>query len=211
MADWNLINLFGFYLAAMFLLGTLRRLSQYRAIGGIMMAMPGRWPRLLKEMKEHRAIFLTWSTCRPAALALALCIVHVVASRAVWPHAHLTVKSLFGSWAIPPLILATLVPMLAVDIYFLFRVGRIDRAETEKYLDLAESWLTGWKAKAVRTITFGLIDPRKRVSEEVRKALSAISNIINRNLYWMSLQVGLRVVFGLTLWLTWAWFTHRSG
>ena len=209
-ARWNLnlINLFGFYLAAMFLLGTLRRFEQYRAIGGIMVAAPGRWPRLLKVMKEHRAIFLTWSTLRPAGLALLLCVVHMIASRAVWPQAHLTAHALFDSWLIPPLIVMTMIPMLAVDVYFLVRVGRIDRVETEYYLDVAEAWLTGWKAAAVRTVTFGAIDPRRKVSEEVQKALSAISNLINRNLYWMSLQVGLRVVFGLTLWLTWAWLTR---
>ena len=102
-----------------------------------------------------------------------------------------------------------MLPMLGVDIFFLVRVGRIDRAETEKYLDMAESWLTAWKVTAVRVITFGKIDPRRRVSEEVQKALTAISNLINRSLYWMSLQVGLRVIFGLTLWLTWAWLTQH--
>jgi len=202
--DLNLINLFGFYLAAMFLLGTMRRLGQYRAIGGIMVAAPGRWPRLLKVMKEHRAIFLTWSTLRPAALALLLCVIHMVASRVVWPRAHLTAVHLFDSWLMLPLLVAAAIPMLAVDIYFLVRVGRIDQAETAKYLDMAEAWLTGWKATAVRVVTFGRIDPRRKVSEEVQKALTAISNLINRNLYWMSLQIGLRVVFGLTLWLTWA-------
>ena len=202
--DVNLINLFGFYLAAMFLLGTMRRFGQYRAIGGILVAAPGRWPRLLKVMNEHRAIFLTWSTLRPAALALLLCVIHLIASRVVWPRAQLTVVHLLDSWALLPLLFAAGIPMLAVDVYFLVRVGRIDQPETEKYLDMAESWLTGWKATAVRVVTFGRIDPRRKVSEEVQKALTAISNLINRNLYWMSLQVGLRVVFGLTLWLTWA-------
>src|SRR5262249_32454587 len=189
---------------AMFLLGTVRRFEQYRAIGGIVVAAPGRWPRLLKEMREHRAIFLTWSTLRPAALALLLCVIHMIASRVVWPRAHLTALHLLDSWGLLPLLIVAGVPMLAVDIYFLVRVGRIDKAETEKYLDLAESWLTGWKSTAVRVVTFGWVDPRRTVSEEVQKALVAISNLINRNLYWMSLQVGLRVVFGLTLWLSWA-------
>jgi hypothetical protein len=202
--DVNLINLFGFYLMAMFLLGTVRRFEQYRAIGGIVVAAPGRWPRLLKEMREHRAIFLTWSTLRPAALALLLCVIHMIASRVVWPRAHLTAVHLLDSWALLPLLVVAGVPMLAVDIYFLVRVGRIDQAETEKYLDMAESWLTGWKSTAVRVVTFGRIDPRRKVSEEVQKTLVAISNLINRNLYWMSLQVALRVVFGLTLWLSWA-------
>jgi hypothetical protein len=202
--DLNLINLFGFYLAAMFLLGTMRRLALYRSVGAIMVAAPTRWPRLLKVMKEHRAIFLTWSALRPAALALLLCVIHMIASRLVWPRAHLTAVHLFDSWwAIPVLMLAA-APMLAIDVYFLVRVGRVDSVETAKYLDMAESWLTGWKATAVRVMTFGRIDPRRKVSDEVAKALTAISNLINRNFYWMSLQVGLRVVFGLTLWLTWA-------
>ena len=188
----------------MFLIGTVRRFEQYRTIGVIVVAAPGRWPRLLKVMKEHRAIFLTWSTLRPATLALLLCIIHMVASRVVWPRAHLTATHLLDSWALIPLLVLAGVPMLAVDIYFLVRVGRIDQPETEKYLDMAEMWLTGWKATAVRVVTFGWVDPRRKVSEEVQKALVAISNLINRNLYWMSLQVGLRVVFGLTLWLSWA-------
>jgi hypothetical protein len=44
------------------------------------------------------------------------------------------------------------------------------------------------------------------VSEEVRKAMEMISDLINSNLRWMSLQMCLRVLFGLTLWLTWALF-----
>jgi hypothetical protein len=207
----NLINLFGFYLAVMFLLGLFRRFEQYRTIAGILVSAPSRWPKLLVVMKEHRAIFISWSTLRPAALALLLCVLHTIASRVIWPHAHLTAAHVLDSWLIPLLLIATLIPMLAVDIYFLVRVGQIDRAETEEYLDVAESWLTGWKATAIRMVTFGKIDPRRRVSEEVQKALTTLSSLMNRNLYWMSLQVGLRVVFGLTLWLAWAWLTHADG
>jgi hypothetical protein len=211
LANLNLIDLFGFYLAAMFLLGTWRRLSQYRALGALLVSAPGRWPRLLKEMREHRAIFFTWSTLRPAVLALALTVIHVIASRVIWPRAHLTAVHVFDSWITFVLLLVTVLPMLAVDAYFLIRVGRIDRAETEKYLDQAEYWLTGWKAPVVRIVTFGYVDPRSIVSAEVQKALISISDLINRNLYWMSLQIGLRVVFGLTLWLVWAYLASDNG
>jgi hypothetical protein len=71
---------------------------------------------------------------------------------------------------------------------------------------MAENWLTSWKAPVVRFVTLGYVDPRRMVSSEVHKALTAISDLINRNLYWMSLQIGLRVVFGLALWSTWALF-----
>ena len=32
----------------------------------------------------------------------------------------------------------------------------------------------------------------------------AASDLLNRNLYWTCLQMGLRVLFGLGLWVTWA-------
>ena len=53
MTQVNLIRLFDFYLAAMFLLSTMRRLSQYRSIAAIVFSAPGRWPRLLREMKQR--------------------------------------------------------------------------------------------------------------------------------------------------------------
>ena len=48
------------------------------------------------------------------------------------------------------------------------------------------------------------------VHEEVRKALVETSDLVNRSLWWTSAQVGLRIAFGLGLWLTWA-LTHRAG
>jgi hypothetical protein len=94
--------------------------------------------------------------------------------------------------------------MIALDTYFLIRVGMINRADVEKYFAQAEHWLSSWQAPAVRVLTLGYINPRLMVHDEVRKALVAASDLINRNLYWVSLQIGLRVAFGLGLWLTWA-------
>jgi hypothetical protein len=202
----NLIRLFDFYLAAMFLLGSWRRFGQYRTVAAIMFSAPGRWPNLLRVMKQHRAVFFTWATIRPALTALSLAVIQTVCSRLIWPQADLTIVDILRHWFMLPLLILTVVPMLGVDIYFLIRVGRIDRAETVQYLDMAEKWLTSWKAPVVRWATLGYIDPRRMVSEEVRKALEMISDLVNSNLKWMSLQMGLRVLFGLTLWLTWALF-----
>ena len=118
---------------------------------------------------------------------------------------------IFQTWYVVPMVLLALAPMLAVDLYFLIRVGRIDRQETAKYLDEAEHWLTSWKAPVVRFLTLGYVDPRRMVGEEVRKAMTALSDLMNRNFYWMSLQVGMRVVFGLVLWTVWAVFFSGSG
>lgn len=204
MNDVNLIRLFDFYLAAMFLLGTVRRLEQYRTVGSMMLSAPGRWPALLRVMKEHRTVFFTWSTLRPALLALMLSVVQMIASRLVWPTAELTMDHVLATWYYAPILLLAFAPMVGLDLYFLIRVGRINRPETFEYLDKAEHWLTSWKAPAVRFFTVGYIDPRRMVSSEVQKALVEISTLINSSLYWMSLQITLRVVFGLTLWITWA-------
>ncbi|HEV3143544.1 MAG TPA: hypothetical protein VGZ47_06620 [Gemmataceae bacterium] len=200
----NLIHVFDFYLMAMFLLGTARRLGQYWSLAAIVFSAPGRWPRLLKLMREHRAMFLTWSTFRPAFLALALAVIHSIATRVIWPQSRLTVENLLDTWWVLPLFIITLTPMLAVDGYFLFRIGQVDRAETEKYLDQAEYWLTGHKATVVRIFTLGYVDPRRMVSEEVQKTIVYINELMSRNFHWISLQAGLRILFGLTLWLTWA-------
>jgi hypothetical protein len=200
----NLIHVFDFYLMAIFLLSTVRRMSQYRAVAALVFSARERWPRLLKMMKEHRAIFFSWSTLRPALLALSLAVVHTIAARVIWPYAKLTMADILDNAWVISLLLLTLVPMLAVDGYFLVRVGRIDQLETEKYLDQAEYWLTGQRARLLRIVTFGFVDPRRMVSEEVKKALAEISDLLNRNLYWMAAQAGARIVFGLSLWLTWA-------
>jgi hypothetical protein len=95
--------------------------------------------------------------------------------------------------------------MLAVDLYATFTVGEFDRNMMQKYLDQAEYWLRSWSAPVVRVFTLGFVNPRQMVAVEVRKALVEASRLINSTLWWGSAQVSLRVVYGLTLWLTYAW------
>ena len=78
-----------------------------------------------------------------------------------------------------PIILVPLVPMLAVDLYFVVRVGRFDHDETVKYFDQAESWL-GWKGPLVRVLTLGIVNPRKMVDEEVKKSLTEMQSTLTR-------------------------------
>ena len=103
----NLIHLFNFYLAVAFLLSTYRRVGQYRAAGALVVAMPHRWPRLLKVIRRQGAIFLTWSTFKPALVALALLLVNAVLSNLVWPRARLTPADLLADWPFLPLLALT--------------------------------------------------------------------------------------------------------
>lgn len=200
----NLIHLFNFYLGLMFLTSTTMRVSQYRAILALVRKVPNRWPRLFQLIREHGNIFLTWSTVLPAVLAFSLFAINMLASRLIWPHVELTPSDLLQHPLAAALVILSGLAMLAVDGYSTFRVGQVDQAMMQSYFDQAEYWLRSWTAPVVRVFTLGYVNPRQMVAVEVRKALLEASKLINTTLWWVSAQVGLRVTFGLTLWLTYA-------
>lgn len=199
----NLINVYSFYLFMMFLISLLRRWDIYLDTVRLLFALRGRWPKLVQRIKEHRGLLLNWSFFRPAVLSIVLWIVQMFCSRVVWPQAVLTWAGLTSEWWWVAAVIVPLVPMLLVDLYFILRVGRFDRAETEKYLDMAEDWL-GWKGPLVRFATLGFVNPKRMVDDEMKKSLVELRQTMNSSLYWVSLQVTLRVAFGLSLWTVWA-------
>lgn len=207
--DLNLIHLFTFYLAAVFTISTVRRVRQYHAVAQLALAAPNRWPRVLQQLRGHWFMFLTWATLRPLAVALGLLVIQMVCSRLIWPTAHLTLRDLLIEWWMTPLVFAALVGMLAVDIYFMVRVGAIDRRETAAYLDEAEHWLTSWKGPVIQMVTLGYINPRQMVYVEVKRAIEEGRGLLHRTLWWVSAQAGLRTLYGLTLWIAWA--VHPAG
>jgi hypothetical protein len=204
----NLIPLFGFYLALMFLVSLYRRFAQYRAIGGLVLSGPGRWPRLLKLISEHHAVFFTWSMFLPALLALLLTLVHWLLYRVVMPNAQITIGNLAEEWLVWPVVLLLALAMIGVDLYGVVEVAQVDEREMSKHFDEAEYWLRSWTAPVVNFFTLGLINPRQLVSVEVRKALVEASEMINVSLWWLAVQVGLRVAVGLSLWLAFALYSH---
>jgi hypothetical protein len=42
------------------------------------------------------------------------------------------------------------------------------------------------------------------VNAEVRKALIEVSRTVNSTMWWLTAQTGLRITYGLSLWLTFA-------
>jgi len=200
----NLIHLFDFYLAVMFLVSLYRRMSQYRAIGGLVLSVPGRWPRLFELVRRHGMIFLTWNTFLPALLALGLSIIQMVLSWLLFPTAEITFGSLAQLYVAWPILLILGGAMIAFDMWGILEVSTVNQAEVAKYFDEAEYWLRSWTAPVVHFFTLGKINPRQMVRVEVQKALLEASQMINTNLWWISGQVSLRVAFGLALWLTYA-------
>jgi hypothetical protein len=204
LGDLNLIRFFEFYLALTFVASTAMRLRQYETVVRLVRAVPERWPRLLKLVKEHHGVFLTWATVQPGLLALGLYLLHTLACRLVWPHAALTVGQLCELRWFRPFVASLGTAMLAVDLYATFKVGQVDRRLLERYFDQAEYWLRSWVAPVVHVFTLGYVNPRRMVAVEVRKALVEASRLLNTTLWWVSGQVGLRIAFGLSLWLAYA-------
>lgn len=205
--DLNLIRFFDFYLALAFLLSTAMRISQYRVVIGLIRGLPGRWPRLFALVKQHQGIFLTWANMVPALVALALSLIHMLACRVVWPHANLTLGQLSYCWAALPFVALFGLAMLGLDAYGIWNVGELNRGEMEKYFDQAEYWLRSWTAPVVNFFTLGRINPRQMVAAEVRTALESTSRLLNSTMWWVSAQAGLRIAYGLSIWLTFA-LTH---
>jgi hypothetical protein len=204
LAHLNLIRFLDFYLMLTFLAGTVRRVGQYLSIGRMVLTGPSRWPRLLELVKHHRTIFLTWSTVLPAFLALVLSLMQLAASQKIWPQAQLTAGELAQHWFALAVVIPLALAMVSVDLYGILVVGEVDRALMEKYFDQAEFWLRSRTATVVRVVTLGFVNPRRMVAVEVQKALIEVSQMLNTTLWWMTVQVGLRIAFGLSLWLTWA-------
>src|SRR6266545_2696680 len=202
----NLIRVFDFYVTLMFVISLVRRWDVYVNAIRILISVRGRWPKLINWLAEHRSLILNRAFFRPAFLALGLMIVQLVASRVIFPQAVLTGEQLQAEWWWIPIILVPFVPMVAVDVYFVIRVGKFDHDETVKYFDQAETWL-GWKGPLIRALTLGMVNPQKMVDEEVKKNLTEYQSTLQASLWWASLQIGLRLAFGLTLWAVWA--IHR--
>lgn len=210
--ELRLIRFFGFYLAVMLLLSTWVRLRQYGTVLRLVRGMPNRWPLLLQLVKQHVHIFLTWGAVLPLVLLLALFALNYVASQWLWPRADdFALAQLLPLYPLWPVVLFSGLAMLAFDIWGVVEVTPVDRTEMEKYFDQAEFWLRSWTAPVVRVFTLGRINPRKMVAVEVRTALINASRMLNSTLWWVVVQAGLRVIFGLSLWISYAlqpWLHH---
>ena len=200
----NLIRVFDFYLAMMFVIRLARAYPVYWDAVRIVVGLWLRWPRLVGHARRHGGVFATPEVLRPVAVALGLIAIQMICSRVIWPDARLTVGELAADPAWLAVVLAAAVPMLLVDLYFVVRIGRFDRRETESYLDQAEYWLTGWRAPAVRALTLGYVNPHRMVDEGVRKGLTELGATVGWAARWTAIQVVCRVAFGLVIWLTWA-------
>jgi len=204
----SLIRFLDFYFAFMFLLGTWRRFGQYQNVAKLALSGLSRWPHLMRLVSQYRTIFWTWGTIAPALAALALWLAQMLASQYLFPEARaadgMTIARLFDGWIAPIIVVPLGIAMFGFDFYSLYRGGDIDRTQLESHFDQAEYWLRSKTANVVRFASFGFLNPRRLVAREVEKALLAVSEMLNFTLWWVSLQMGLRIAFGLSIWVTWA-------
>lgn len=198
----NLIALFDFYLAAMFALSLYRRRSVYFDAIRLAYSTFGKRKILLDVVSKQKSALFSAAVVRPMLVALGVMLIQFALSKLVFPQAKLTVAEIEEHWWKVAIILAAFVPMFAVDVYFLVRVGTFSHEETAKYLDYAEKWLQ--RGKFVRAATVGFVDLRKIVGKEVEKNLKELGATLIWSMWWVTVQVVLRTAFGLAVWLLWA-------
>jgi hypothetical protein len=206
----NLIQVFNNYLVLAFIVSTGIRIRMYRAIVGLVVASPSRWPKLLELVNKHRTIFLGWPILLATGLAFTLMLANSLAICLIWKTANLSIAELWGHWLSGAAVILSGGMMLLLDCWTIFRVGNFDRAAVEADLDRAESWLKSWMSPTLRFITFGFINPRKIVGTEVQRVLVDANWILIGGMRRMSLRTGMQLAFGLSLWLSWA-FVIRGG
>jgi len=209
LAAANLIRVFDFYLALMFLLGLSRRYPLYWNTLTLLISVRGRWPKLLERMKKNHNVLMTGEVIRPLIVAGGLMIVQFLCSRLIFPNAKLQVSEVFSEILSTVLFLLGALPMFTVDLYFLIAVGRFDRVEAEKYMDHAESWLGSWKGSAVRYATLGYVNPQRVVDREVQRSLIQLGKTVSWAAWWVSIQVVCRTACGLVIWLLWAFTSQK--
>ena len=168
---------------------------------GLVARSADRWPKLRTLAATHRGIFLRWPTVLPVVATLALVLGNAWATRFVWSHARVAPADLWHTHRVAAAI-ATGGLWAVLDFRIAFLFGRFDSVAVEGVLDRAEHWLGSWTAPAVRFLTAGLIHPRRIVGEQVRVAGGRERH--QRPLWAWSLQIGARLAFGLSLWITWA-------
>lgn len=204
----NLIHFLDFYFALMFFAGIYRRFGQYRSVAQLVFSGPKRWPKLLELVRQYRTIFWTWSMVLPALLALGLWLLQMAASRYVFSvgttEQPLTTERLIEYWPALLIVMPLGLVMAGFDAYTLYLVGQIDRELLEKYFDEAEYWLRSRTAHVIRIVSFGYLNPRRIVADEVEKALVQVGDMLNLTLWWVIVQMALRFAFALSLWTTWA-------
>jgi hypothetical protein len=203
--DLRPIRLFSLYLVFLFCVSTYLRVRQYYSIFSLVSRFGTRWPNLLKLVVEHRGVLMGWETLGPLALMIGLIATNSIACNLIWPSAsNYRADDLLGKLPLALVALVLGTAMLAFDLYTVVNVGSIDEQAVAKHFDLAESWLRGWRAPAVKFMTLGYIDPRSIVSQEVRTALEGATGWLAGTFRWTAAQAALRIAFGLTLWLGFA-------
>lgn len=206
----DLIHVLNYYLMLAFLISMVLRIRSYRAILGLIFACRNRWPRLMELVKKHRSVFLGWPTLLAIALAFAIMIVNFLVTHWIWPQARVRVGDLWGHWLPFGAVLLSGGVMLFFDFKATFSTGQFDRADLEANLDNAESWLKSWMSPTLRIVTLGFVSPRRIVGAQVHQSLVDANWIVIGGMWRMSLRIGIRLAFGLSIWLTWAFVVRGT-
>ena len=123
LAHANLIRVFDFYLAAMFVLSIYRRFSVYIDTVQLAISLRTKYPKLASLLKNHKNLFLSGDVLRPTAVVACLLATQFLLSRVVYPQATITVGGVTEVWWRVLSLACSALPMVAVGLLFFSACG----------------------------------------------------------------------------------------
>ncbi|MCA9068459.1 MAG: hypothetical protein KDA84_06030 [Planctomycetaceae bacterium] len=196
------------YLFLTFLLSFLIRFRQYQSNVQFAWQFPQQWPSVLEVIKEHRSIFLRWTTILPVAITLGILLAHTICYRLVWSEAKVSPSDLSDDTVVLVFLLPVSLWMIFLDLKTLFTASQLDFAEIEKNLTKGEFALNSRAMTAVRFASLGLFNPRKYVENRVADSLHGVRLALIAQLRRWSFHTAVRITFGFLLWFGYARITN---
>lgn len=204
----NLMTTYERYLILTFILSFLIRFRQYQSNVQFAWQFPQQWPSVLEVIKEHRSIFLRWTTLLPVAITLGILLVHTICYRLIWSEATVTPADLSNYIGVLLFLLPVSLWMVCLDLKTLFTASQLNFAEIEKNLEKGEFALTSRTMSALRFASLGFFNPRKYVEERVADSLHGVRMALLVQLRRWSFHTAVRITFGFLLWFGYARITN---
>lgn len=206
----NLLQLFLWYIAGVFLLSLLLRVRFYHSVLEVVRHVRYSCPRIFSLVNEHWFLCLRGGLVTWASLYLVLLAPYYWLNQHVWPRATVTFHDL---GAMHPAILAFALVliglMLTLDLLLLAQVSVIDVDRVKADLTWSETWLAGSLYRMLENL--GRWNPIKRYADQVtRQNIQWLNRVFRYSLWSMITQLGLRLSVAVSLYSSY-WFAAGTG
>lgn len=199
--EFNLLRGYIWYISITFAFSLLLRLRFYRSIYVIAKHVSDSCPHVYDLLRQHWLLCVANGIYPRVIVYLVVMTVYMVLNEFLWPRARISMAEIASpnpTELVAMLVLIGL--MITVDMLAILQVSVIDSERVVSDLNFAESWLSSPLSQFFQF--FGKWNPIKRyASAKARENLTWFNEISRNNLTSLTVQVVLRIVVALGLFL----------